>query len=183
MENSEIFKIMKTQWNILITGSGLDDTGNCKILTMMKRHLYSGSWMNAWRKVRFSKQWKDIGTFWSIDHDWITWRGITSYWMQLTRKWHIPITKTMAGYHGRQYNWRKKKQWIISGWKQSTGGASGKSIVRLTTQTMSGVWHFMWESSRSWFPLSFEGFPPGILVFLKRNPNTNFEGHEFIAIL
>jgi hypothetical protein len=42
-----IFKTMKRQWNILITGS----------------------WLLAWTTIGFSKQWKVNGIFWSLDHD------------------------------------------------------------------------------------------------------------------
>jgi hypothetical protein len=50
MENSGIFKTMKRQWNILITGTWLDGMENSEIF----------------KTVRFSKQWKDNGTFWYI---------------------------------------------------------------------------------------------------------------------
>jgi NifB/MoaA-like Fe-S oxidoreductase len=36
MENSEIFKTMKRQWNFLITGSPLDDMENSEIFKTMK---------------------------------------------------------------------------------------------------------------------------------------------------
>ena len=50
MENSEIFKTMKRQWNILITGSWLDDMENSGIFKTMKRQwniLIIGSWLNS----------------------------------------------------------------------------------------------------------------------------------------
>jgi hypothetical protein len=35
----------------------------------------------AWRTVRFSKQWKDNGTFWSLDRDWMA-CGTVEFWRQ-----------------------------------------------------------------------------------------------------
>ncbi|CAB3984255.1 Hypothetical predicted protein [Paramuricea clavata] len=49
MENSEIFKTMKRQWNILITGSYLDGVENSGIFKTMKRQwniLITGSWLD-----------------------------------------------------------------------------------------------------------------------------------------
>jgi hypothetical protein len=48
MENSGIFKTMKRQWNILITGPWLDDMENSWIFKTMKRQwniLITGSWV------------------------------------------------------------------------------------------------------------------------------------------
>jgi hypothetical protein len=56
MENSEIFKIMKRQWNILITGSRLDGMKNSEIFKTMKRIQktmeHSDHWiMTGWQRL------------------------------------------------------------------------------------------------------------------------------------
>jgi hypothetical protein len=47
-------------------------------------------WM-AWRTVGFTKQWKDIGTFWSLNHDWMVWRtvGFTKQWKDNGTFWSL----------------------------------------------------------------------------------------------
>jgi hypothetical protein len=66
MENSGIFTTMERQWNILITGSWLDDMENSGFLKQQKDNGIFRSldhdWM-AWRTVGFSKQWEDNGIF------------------------------------------------------------------------------------------------------------------------
>jgi hypothetical protein len=68
------FKTMKRWWNILIIGSWLDGIENCGI----------------------SKQWKDDGTFWSLDHDWMA-RGT-------------------VGFQNNEKIMEHSDHWIMTGW-------------------------------------------------------------------
>ena len=129
MENSDIFKTMKRQWNILITGS----------------------WLDAWRTVRFSKQWKDNGTFWSLDHDWMhgeQWdfqnnektMEHSDHWIMTGCMENSEIFKTM------------KRQWnilITGSWLDDMENSEiFKTMIRQWNILITGSWLDAWRTVR-----------------------------------
>jgi hypothetical protein len=95
MLNSEIFKIMKSQWNILITRSWTGwDAEQWDFQNNEKTMEYSDHWIVDWmacRTVGFSKEWKDNGTLRLLD------RGLdgmqnSGIFERMKRQWNILIT-------------------------------------------------------------------------------------------
>jgi hypothetical protein len=70
MENNGIFKTMKRQWNILITGSWLDGMENSEIFKTMKRQwniLITGSWLDGTIAYVLWPKTKNITMYWHLD--------------------------------------------------------------------------------------------------------------------
>jgi hypothetical protein len=94
MENSEILKTVKRQWNILNTGSWLDGTENSEILKTMKRQWnisITESWLDG---TENSEIFKTVKRQWNIliTGSWLDGTENSEIFKTMKRQWNILIT-------------------------------------------------------------------------------------------
>jgi hypothetical protein len=91
MENSGIFTTMERQWNILITGSWLDDMENSGFLKQQKDNgIFQSLVMTGWH----GEQWDFQNNGKTMEH--------SDHWIMMT------------GWHGEQWIFKTtKRQWNI----------------------------------------------------------------------